>query len=91
MAEPEIRDKLIEFAEKNPKIYAIYRGSSDPDGTQVEMYYFLHDTSFDWSLSDHMGELELEMYKQQGRSVHTMQWPVNPEEIRDYPFLEEPI
>jgi len=90
----EIRDKLIEFAQNNSEIYAIYGGNTDPDGTRVNMYYFLINGDFDWALSDRMSDLELGIYedeKEGGKSIHTLQWPVRQDDISDYPFLKKHI
>jgi hypothetical protein len=82
----QIRDELIKFA-KEHSIEAIYRGKSPEDNTPC--FYMLKQAPYDRKFEDKLTSLELKLFPRESTMI--MQFPISPDNVKDYPFMKELI
>ena len=82
----KLYEKLISFAQSQPKVIGLYRGVCPEEATP--RYYFLTGLiPHDFELSEGLTEFELELMGA-GINVSTMQWPCTLWDVIRYGFLE---
>jgi hypothetical protein len=85
-------EKLIAFAQENPLIQGITKGSDPEDNeTKSTVYYFLVNSPYNEKRSDDITNLELALAEEYSEPFTLAEWPISLEKISHYPFLGELI
>lgn len=88
--EDKVHEKLIEFAKKNPKVLAIYKGN-DPEEDSVIYYFIKESKKHEREFSDSLSHLSLRLMRELDEHVRVMCWPTTVKGAKEYGFIGECI
>lgn len=79
--ESEIVKMVLEFANKNPEIFAVFYGCSPEEGHKV-LYFVVKSKEYDGGLEDKLTDFNLNIFHKTGVNVGVMCFPVDIEKIK---------